>query len=316
VKVVVTGGAGFIGANLCARLSADPVVTEVVVLDDLSSGYRDNLEGLDVVFVEGSILDRELLDDATADADAIVHLAAIPGVPPSIEDPATSHLVNATGTVEVLEAARRAGNAHVVVASSAAVYGVTDVVPTHEHLPVAPVSPYGASKVATENYALCYQRTYGLPVLALRFFNIYGPLQKVGHAYAAVVPAFVDAALSGLPIPLEGDGRQTRDFAYVGDVAEVITEAIARRVTHDAPVNLAVGVRNNLLELIETLRGIVGADLPVENLPPRRGDIRDSQADVSTLRRLFPDVEAVPLADGLAQTVAWYRTILTADDGR
>jgi UDP-glucose 4-epimerase len=313
VKVVVTGGAGFIGANLCRRLVAEPQVADIVVLDDLSSGFRDNLDGLGIRFVEGSILDREVLDEVVAGAAAIVHLAAIPGVPPSIQDPMSSHLVNVTGTMEVLEAARRAGGAQVVVASSAAVYGVTDVVPTHEQLPVAPLSPYGASKVAAENYALCYQRTYGLPVLALRFFNIYGPLQKVGHAYAAVVPAFVEAVVAGRPIPLEGDGLQTRDFAYVGDVAEVITQAITRQVTHDGPVNVALGVRNNLLELIDVLQDILGTKVPVEKLPPRRGDIRDSQADTATLRSLFPDLDPVSLTTGLERTVAWYRTIAPAE---
>jgi UDP-glucose 4-epimerase len=312
VKVVVTGGAGFIGANLCRQLAADASITEVVALDDLSTGSRDNLDASSVRFVEGSILDRDLLDDVCAGAAAIVHLAAIAGVPPSIERPMSSHLVNATGTMEVLEAARRAGNAHVIVASSAAVYGVTDVVPTHEQLPVQPLSPYGASKVATENYALCYQRTYDLPVLALRFFNIYGPLQKVGHAYAAVVPAFVEAALTGRPIPLEGDGRQTRDFVYVGDVAAVITEAVTRRVTFDGPVNLAVGTRTDLLEVIRTLEQILGAKLPLEQRPTRHGDIRDSQADTATLRSLFPDLTPVSLATGLERTLAWYRGVLAA----
>ena len=310
MKVVVTGGAGFIGANLCVQLVADARITDVVALDDLSTGHRENLDDLDVRLVEGSVLDRELLDDTCMGASAIVHLAAIPGVPPSIAHPMDSHLVNATGTMEVLEAARRADNAHVLVASSAAVYGPTDVVPTHERLPVQPLSPYGASKVATETYALCYQRTYDLPVLALRFFNIYGPLQKMGHAYAAVVPAFVDAALSGRPIPLEGDGLQTRDFVFVGDVAAVITEAVANRVTYDGPVNLAVGTRTNLLEVIEVLQGLLGHELPIEHLSPRHGDIRDSQADTSVLRSLFPELTPVSLVTGLERTVNWYRSVL------
>jgi len=312
VKVVVTGGAGFIGANLCRRLVDDPRIDEVVAVDDLSSGSSRNLDGLKVRLVQGSVLDRELLDDACAGANSIVHLAAIPGVPPSLADPLRSHLVNATGTLEVLDAARRAGDAHVIVASSAAVYGATDVVPTHEQLPVAPLSPYGASKVATENYALCYQRSFGLPALAFRFFNIYGPLQTVSHGYAAVVPAFVEAALTGRPIPLDGDGLQTRDLVFIGDVVSVLVDAVARRVTHDAPVNLAVGTRTNLLTLIDTLSQIVGIDLPIEHRPVRPGDIRDSQANTETLQKLFPGLTATDLATGLGQTVEWYRTVVDA----
>ena len=201
MKIVVTGGAGFIGANLCRRLADHPAVSHVQALDDLSTGFRSNLDGVDAELVEGSILDTELVDKCAADAAAIVHLGARPSVPRSVTDPVASHLANATGTVNVLEAARNAGGIRVVVASSSSVYGANPTLPKHEDLATRPLSPYAASKLATEAYALAWQQTYDMPVLALRFFNVFGPLQAAGHAYAAVIPAFVDAALPGRTPP-------------------------------------------------------------------------------------------------------------------
>lgn len=305
MKVVVTGGAGFIGANLCQRLLAEGDI-DVVALDDLSTGRRENLAGLDVELVEGSILDGGLLAQIAAGASSIVHLAARPSVPRSLKDPVASHASNATGTVNVLEAARAAGS-HVVVASSSSVYGDTDVLPKHEELPTRPLSPYGASKLATEAYALAYGTSFGMPVLAFRFFNVYGPLQPAGHAYAAVVPAFVDSALRGEPVPVNGDGKQTRDFTYVGTVADVLAAAVRDRVSHAGPVNLAFGTRSTLLELIDLVGEVMGAPLAVEHRESRPGDIRDSQADSARLHGLFPDVVAVPLEQGLRETVAWFR---------
>jgi UDP-glucose 4-epimerase len=308
MKVVVTGGAGFIGANLCARLVGEPAIDAVVAFDDLSTGVRANLDGLDSTFVEGDILDSAALDAAFDGAGAVVHLAARPSVPRSIVDPMRSHLVNATGTVQVLEAARRAGDIHVVVASSSSVYGANPTLPKHEGLATFPLSPYAASKLATEAYTLAYQHSFGLPTLAFRFFNVFGPLQPAGHAYAAVVPAFVEAALAGRPLPVHGDGEQSRDFTYVGTVVEVIATAVRDRVASAEPINLAFGSRNTLLEVVDLLSDIVGEPLPVEHTAPRAGDVRHSQADSSSLRKLFPDVQAVPLRDGLEHTVAWFRS--------
>jgi UDP-glucose 4-epimerase len=309
MHVVVTGGAGFIGANLCRRLAEESQVSRVSVIDDLSSGARANLDGLDLDFHEGSILDSATLDAALVGADALVHLAARPSVPRSIADPMRSHVVNATGTVEVLEAVRRAGVGHVVVASSSSVYGSNPTLPKHEDLATLPLSPYAASKLATESYALAYQHSFGLPVLAFRFFNVFGPLQAAGHAYAAVVPAFVSAALSGEPLPVHGDGEQSRDFTYVGTVTEVLADAVLRTVSCDGPVNLAFGTRTDLLEVIRLLEEILGRLLPVEHLDTRPGDVRHSQADNSRLEKLFPDVTPVPLVDGLRETVEWFRTV-------
>lgn len=307
MRVVVTGGAGFIGANL-ARVMLEQAM-DVVIVDDLSTGSHSNLADVDALFLEGSVLDPALLDEALAGADAVVHLAALPSVPRSIADPVASHHTNATGTLQVLEAVRRAGGPYVLVASSSSVYGANPATPKHEDMRASPLSPYAVSKLATEAYALAYAQCFGLDVLAFRFFNVFGPLQRADHAYAAVVPAFIDAALSGKPLPLHGDGTQTRDFTYVGSVARVITDAVRRRVTCADPVNLAFGGRTSLLELVGLLERIVQRSLPRASLPRRVGDVPHSQADRRRLTGLFPDLEPVPLESGLEETVRWFAEI-------
>jgi UDP-glucose 4-epimerase len=307
-KVVVTGGAGFIGANLCRRLRATPGVEDVVALDDLSSGFAANLDGVDARLVVGDMVDPAVLDDVLPGAAAVVHLGARPSVPRSIEDPMASHHANATGTLRVLEGVRRHGVRQVVVASSSSVYGQNPVLPKQEDLTPMPLSPYAVSKLATEGYALANARCFGFGALAFRFFNVFGPLQAAGHAYAAVVPAFVSAALAGEPVTVHGDGGQTRDFTYVGSVCDVIAAAVAGGVVHDAPVNLAFGGRSSLLEVLVLLEGVLGHPIERVHTDPRAGDVRDSQADQTRLRSLFPDVEPVALEDGLRRTVDWFRT--------
>lgn len=309
-KVVVTGGAGFIGANLCRHLVDTGAATEVVAFDNLSTGFAENVAAIPgVQLVEGDILDQAHLTEVLAGAAAVVHLAARPSVPKSIDDPLASHDNNATGTIRVLEAMRAAGVAKVVVASSSSVYGANPAMPKVETLTPMPVSPYAASKLAAESYTLSYQRVFGLEAVAFRFFNVFGPLQRAGHAYAAVVPAFVDAALAGRPLPIHGDGGQTRDFTYVGSVAEVITEVVVRGVRSLTPVNLAFGTRYSLLELIELLEKILEHPLERAHLDPRAGDVRDSQADQTALRALVPNLEPVDFEAGLRQTVDWFRSL-------
>ena len=313
LKVVVTGGAGFIGANLCLCLERSAAVDEIVAFDDLSTGSKANLAtGTRTELVEASILDREALAMACRRADAIVHLAARPSVPRSITDPMASHAVNVTGTANVLEAARAAGNAHTLVASSSSVYGANPELPKHEGLKPSPLSPYAATKLATETYALAWQQSFGLPVLAFRFFNVFGPLQSAGHAYAAVIPAFIAAALNDEPLQVHGDGTQTRDFTYVGTVTRVLTEAVLRRSTASEPVNLAFGSRTSLLDVINILEGMVGRPLERAFTDPRAGDVPHSQADNATLRSIFPDIQPETLETGLAHTLAWARTGVVA----
>jgi UDP-glucose 4-epimerase len=308
VRVVVTGGAGFIGANLCRALAAVDRVDAVTVLDDLSTGRRENLDGVDVDLVEGTILDDAALDRAIEGSDAIVHLAALGSVPRSLAEPLASHAANATGTAMVLEAARRHGRLHTIVAGSSSVYGANPALPKHEQLVPRPVSPYGATKLATEAYALAWGRSYDLPVLAFRFFNVFGPLQPAGHTYAAVIPRFVDAALRGEPATVHGDGRQTRDFTYVGSVCAIITDALLRQVTSPEPVNLAFGGRISLLEVLAELERLLGRSIDRRHVEPRAGDVPHSQADDTRLRALFPDAAPVPVTDGLQRTVDWMRT--------
>jgi UDP-glucose 4-epimerase len=308
LRIIVTGGAGFIGANLCHELTSRPDVDQVVVIDDLSTGSAANLDGTAVKLIQGSILDRALLDQTVDGADAVVHLAARPSVPRSLSNPAASHEVNASGTVYVLEACRR-GSIPVVAASSSSVYGAVPELPKHEDLATRPLSPYGASKLATEAYVLAYGASFGLPVLALRFFNVYGPLQSAGHAYAAVVPAFIDAALRGKPLCVHGDGHQTRDFTYVRTVARVLADAVVGGVTCQMPVNLAFGTRMSVLELAHRLAAVVRVPIELSHQAARPGDVRDSQAAGGRLRQLFPGIAPVPLETGLEQTVEWFRTL-------
>lgn len=307
MRVLITGGAGFIGSNL-ARLALSQG-HEVTVIDDLSTGFEENLEGLDVTFVRGSILEQDALAEAVTGADSIVHLAALGSVPRSIKDPIATHAANATGTLLVLEAARAAGVGHVVVASSSSVYGLNPALPKSEREWVRPMSPYAVTKLATEQYPLAYQQSYGMDTVAFRFFNVYGPRQKAGHVYAAVIPTFVDALLRGESLPVNGDGSNSRDFTYVGTVCRVLLDACERRLSHPEPVNLAFGTNTTLLELVARIEEATGLRAEVQHRDPRPGDVAHSQADNAVLRSLFPDVEPVSLEQGLSETVAWFKEI-------
>jgi UDP-glucose 4-epimerase len=302
VKVVVTGGAGFIGANLCKELRRRGA--EVTVIDDLSSGRIDNLSDLDVDLLVGSILDTELLTQACEGAHSIVHLAAVPSVPRSMIDPLRSHEVNATGTLYVAQAARQAG-AHLVVASSSSVYGRNPVQPKSEDMQTMPASPYAASKLATEGYARAYQESFGVPTTVFRFFNVFGPLQAADHAYAAVIPSFIAAALRGEAVTVHGDGEQSRDFTYVATVADVLARTALDRLTSPGPVNLAWGTSTTLNELIAMLSEILGTPVVATHGPDRAGDVRHSQAANARLRAMFPDLVQVPLTEALTATVEW-----------
>ncbi len=305
--VLVTGGAGFIGSTVVDRLLRDLPGASVRVLDDLSTGRRANLAGADAELIVGSVTDRGTVASAMAGVDAVLHLAAIGSVPLSIDDPVRCHAVNVTGTVEVLQAAREVG-AQVVFASSSAVYGTNPATPISEDEWTAPLSPYAASKLAAEAYVLAYGHSYGLPTLAFRFLNVYGPRQAADHPYAAVIPKFTDAGLRGRPLPIHGDGQQTRDFVHVDTVARILCRAVAERTGHPAPVNLAGGASISMLALVDQLSAVLPEPPRVRHEPPRAGDVRHSLADVRRLRELFPGVTQVPLADGLARTADWFRS--------
>ncbi|MFQ6854475.1 NAD-dependent epimerase/dehydratase family protein [Streptomyces sp. 35M1] len=310
MQIVITGGAGFIGGNLVRALTEQPQVTRLRVVDNLSTGDKANLVGLDVDFFEGDVQDAALLDRAFHGADAVVHLAALPSVPRSLQDPLASHHANATGTLQVLEAARRAGGPHVIAASSSSVYGSNPHLPKHEDLATAPMSPYAVTKLTTEAYLSAYHHSFGLPVLPFRFFNVYGPGQRADHPYAAVIPKWISAALAGEPVTIHGDGTQTRDFTYVGTVCRVLTDALLRRVVAPRPVNLAFGSRTSLLDLITEIESATGQLIGREHKALRTGDVPHSQADSARLRALFPAVTPLPIQEGVAATVGWFRSAI------
>lgn len=305
LRLLITGGAGFIGSNLArAALVAGHQVT---VIDDLSTGYLENLDGLDVRMMHASILDAGAMSDSLGGVDSVVHLAALGSVPRSIENPVATHAANATGTLSVLEAARAEGVDHVLVASSSSVYGMNPALPKSEREWIRPMSPYAVTKLATEQYALSYQQSFGMQSVAFRFFNVYGPRQRAGHVYAAVIPAFIDALLSGAPLQINGDGSHSRDFTYVGTVCRVLLSAAEQKLSHPEPVNLAFGTNTTLLELVERIEKAAGQSAQVEHREPRPGDVRHSQADNASLRSLFPDVVPVDMDQGLIETLSWFK---------
>lgn len=309
MKILVTGGAGFIGSafiRYCLEVSPD---WELVAFDNLTTGYERNLEGLDVEFIRGDIARAQEIDEAAAGADAIVHLAALGSVPRSVKDPVASHVSNLTGTLNVLEAARRGGS-HVVFASSSSVYGANPKLPKSEFDWTRPMSPYAVTKLGGEGYVLAYQYTYQLPTLAFRFFNVYGPRQAADHAYAAVIPRFLKAALTGETLTVHGDGEQSRDFTYVETVASVLHSAVSRRVTSTDPVNLAYGTNTTLNQLIALLTENIEEPISIENVDPRVGDVKASQSDGLRVRKLFPDITPVALKKGLRETTEWMKNEL------
>lgn len=298
---VVTGGAGFIGSTLVRTLLDRGL--EVRVLDDLSSGSRRNLAGLDVDLIEGDVRDPVMVRAAVDGMDLVFHLAAMVSVAESMSDPVSVYRSNLIGSLNVLEAARRSGASRVVLSSSCAVYGNTNG-PVDERGALDLLSPYAASKAAMEQAAGLYQRLYGLSVVCLRYFNVYGPRQRADSDYAAVIPIFIAKMAEGAPIQIDGDGEQTRDFVYVEDVAWAnwlaATEANAEGV-----YNIGCGRSHSILELVENLqRTYPEAPEPVHG-PARPGDIRHSQADLKRAGALGYRPRTA-LRDGLRATVEWF----------
>ena len=306
MRIVVTGGAGFIGSNLCQVLG-ESRRHEVVAYDDLSTGYAENIDGIDNCTLQiADIMDLDQLRTAFLGADCVVHLAARGSITKSLENPLLTHHINATGTVHVLEAARSGGVGHVIVASSSSVYGTAPQELNVEDRKPLPASPYAASKLAAEAYARVWQQSLGLDTLALRFFNVYGPKQRADHLYAAVIPTLVDSAGRGVALPIHGDGLQSRDFTYVGLVVALLADAVERRVTSLEPVNVGSGRQWSILEVVGQLEAILGRDLVREHLAPRPVDARHTFADISRMSELFPEIEPVDFELGLRETVDWH----------
>jgi UDP-glucose 4-epimerase len=304
LRCVVTGGAGFIGSHLVDRLVADG--HDVAVLDDLSTGCLENLaRSFDRVrFVRADVRDRSALAEAMRGAEVVFHQAALAAVARSVDRPEHVHAVNVDGTLRVLVAARDARVRRIVFASSSSVYGDAASAAKHEDLPVAPLSPYAATKAAGESYLQAFQATYGLEGVALRYFNVYGDRQSPRSTYAAVVPLFLDALRTGRAVRVFGDGRQTRDFTYVGDVVDaVVLAAVAPPPATGRPINVAGGRPASVLELASTLAEVLGSPLRLEHAPARRADVRHSCADVGRARDVLGWTARTDLRRGLERTV-------------
>ena len=302
-KVAVTGGAGFIGSNLTHRLISEGY--EVVLVDDLSTGLLGNVNKKKSEFHEISITNSKALNSALSGCETIFHLAARGSVPRSIKNPIATHDINATGTLNVLEAAR-ANGAHIVFSSSSSVYGRNMQLPKDESMWLGPMTPYAASKLAAEAYIQAYGAAYGVPTTLLRFFNVFGPRQRPDHEYAAVLPKWIWLAMNDRPIEVYGDGSASRDFTYIDTVLDVAMTAMKEKIVTEGAMNLAYGNRISLNDTIEMLKKHF-PDLEVNYKPERLGDVKESQNDPVLLKKLFPSIQPKPFEEALSETVYWLK---------
>jgi UDP-glucose 4-epimerase len=301
---VVTGGAGFIGSHLVEALLARG--HRVRVVDDFSTGHRRNLPDA-VELLCGSI--NDLAQGAVVGADVVYHLAAQVSVPRSVEDPISSHHATESSTLAVLHAAERAAVRRVVIASSSAVYGDRPTQPKKENQEPAPASPYAVAKLCSEIHARHWAEYRGLQTVCLRFFNVYGPRQDPKSPYAAAVPIFLSNLLADQPVPVFGDGKQTRDFTYVEDVVQGILSAADATGVSGKAYNIASGRGTTVLELVETLARLLGVRAQLEMLPPRAGDLKHSRADISAAARDLKFAVRTGLTPGLLRTVEWFKQL-------
>ena len=285
-KVLVTGGAGFIGSNLVRALKERG--DDVRVLDNFSTGFRGNLDGVDVEIVEGELRSYERVHNAVRGTELVYHLGALGSVPRSVQDPLTSNAVNVDGTLNVLLAGRDEGVKRVVFASSTSVYGTDPPLPTREDQRLDPISPYGVAKLAAERYCAAFTRVYeAFETVVLRYFNVYGPRQSPSSQYAAVIPLFIAAIAAGDPVTIYGDGKQSRDFTYVDDaVAATIRAGDAQGASGQA-FNVAGGKPESVNAVADTIGRLLGKPVERRLEPPRAGDIRDSEADLTAAREVL-----------------------------
>ncbi len=307
-RCLVTGGGGFIGSHLVEGLvNAGHTVR---VLDDFSTGNRANLQAVGgrIDLVAGSITDENQVRQAAAGCQVIYHLAALPSVTKSVENPLLSHDICATGTLRVLEAAREAGARRVVFGASSSAYGdQPGPIRTEDDLLIA-LSPYAAAKLAGEHYCRAFTASYGLETVRLRFFNVFGPRQDPKSPYSGVIALFSAAMSQGRQPTIFGDGLQTRDFVYVDNVVAALMQAAQAPAASGNVYNIATGLGTTVLDLVRSLNELLGKNLQPLFAPPRAGDVRYSQADISRARRDLGYHPAVPFLEGLRRTLAWYRS--------
>ena len=301
-RVLVTGGGGFIGSNLVRGLL--DAGDEVRILDNFSTGNRANLAGLDVEIVEGELRSYERVHNAVRGVELVYHLGALGSVPRSVQDPLTSSAVNVEGTLNVLLAARDEGIRRVVFSSSSSVYGNAATLPLTEAMPPDPISPYGVAKLAAERYCVSFSRVYaGFETVVLRYFNVFGPYQSPFSQYAAVVPLFATAIADGRPVTIFGDGEQSRDFTYVGNVVDATIRAGGADGASGLIFNIAAGAPGSVNLLADTIGRILERPVQKEYRDPRPGDVRNSCADVALAERVLGYRPSVDLEEGLRRTI-------------
>jgi nucleoside-diphosphate-sugar epimerase len=304
---LVTGGAGFIGSHLAEALLRRG--HRVRVADNFVTGRRRNLDAVGgAELVEGDLALPGVAATAVAGVDYVLHQAAIPSVPRSVLDPMTSHRANVDATLELLVAARDAGVKRVVYAGSSSVYGNAAALPKREDMPTAPLSPYALQKLVAEQYCQMFTRLYGLETVSIRYFNVFGPRQDPGSPYSGVISLFAAAVLAGRRPVIHGDGGQTRDFTYVDNVVDGVLRACDAAGASGEVINVATGGRVSLLELLAAMNRLVGRRVEAEHGPPREGDVRDSQADISKAAALLGYRPVVEFEEGLRRTLEWART--------
>ncbi|MCB9851941.1 MAG: SDR family oxidoreductase [Phycisphaerales bacterium] len=308
MNFLVTGGAGFIGSHLVRGLLGRGHA--VRVLDDFSSGKRENLHDTiaNIDLIEGNAADPAVARRACADMEVVLHEAAIPSVPRSIDDPESSHIANTNGTFQLLLAARDAGVRRFVYAASSSAYGETPQLPKVESMPTSPLSPYAVQKLSGEHYCKVFYDCYGLSTLALRYFNVFGPYQNPKSQYAAAIPAFVTAILRGESPTVYGDGEQTRDFTYIDNVIEANCLAAEAAEARGEALNIACGASISVNRIIAMINEHLGANVKPNYVPNRPGDIRDSWADIRLAQERIGYTPIVDIAEGLSRTIEWYKS--------
>jgi len=303
---LITGGAGFIGSHLAEELVRRG--EQVRVVDSLITGHRRNLEHLSGIdFLEGDLADLASAKRAVQGVDYVLHQAAIPSVPRSVEDPITSNRANIDSTLNVLVAARDARVKRVVYAGSSSAYGNTPTLPKHEAMPTNPLSPYALQKLVGEQYMQMFTALYGLDTVTIRYFNVFGPRQDPSSPYSGVISVFAKALLENRAPTIYGDGEQTRDFTYVANVVDGVLRAVTARDAAGQVVNVATGTSISLNRLFASMREILGSRVDVAYGPVRNGDVKDSLADITRARTLLGYEPLVTFEAGLKKTIDWYR---------
>ncbi|MFH1996232.1 MAG: SDR family oxidoreductase [Candidatus Omnitrophota bacterium] len=308
MRYLVTGGAGFIGSNIVEELVRRG--EEVRVIDSFITGKREHLEPFkeSIELIEGDIRDKDILLEAMKGIDFVLHQAALRSVPKSVDNPTLTNDINISGTLNVLLAARERKIKRVVYASSSSAYGDSEDFPQKESASSHPISPYGVSKYAGENYCVAFTRTMGLEAVSLRYFNVFGPRQNPESKYSAVVPAFLFKILKGEPPVIEWDGKQSRDFTYVGNVVEANLKSCVMPNAAGEVINVACGMSVSVLDIVKSLNKMLGASVKPVFAPKRAGDVRTTYADIQKLKNILKIETLIQFEEGLKKTVDWFKT--------